>query len=113
MFLAGGAIYHMMGGNLHISHSHHGAALLLMWVSLFLEVIGLLVLRHKIAVQKSARGVSGWCLVMYAVVYAVRMGLAWDFSGNGMDPNMLVGFISLILTLDVLRSVFITHRKTY
>merc|ERR1719326_2860773 len=55
---------------------------------------------------------------MYAVVYAVRMGLNWDgwFSSSwkqNVDPEFLVGFISLVLTLDILWSVFVTHRSTY
>merc|ERR1719272_2154129 len=55
-------------------------------------------------------------MIMYAVVYTVRIYLAmpshWSsWSQLNMDATYTI--ISLLLVLDILRSVFVTHRKSY
>merc|ERR1719240_302511 len=76
--LTGGTAYHLLGGHFDLPAPHTSAKMLFQWISLFLEVIGLLMLRYKIAAHKSVKGISGMTMVMYAAVYAGRIGLTWD-----------------------------------
>merc|ERR1719191_2381359 len=62
--------------------------------------------------------------VMYAFVYFFRIGLGLPYSGNGLQLNystqlkdvdfdVTLGFCSLVLVLDILWKIFVTHRSTY
>jgi hypothetical protein len=85
--------------------------------SSYLEILGLLTLRHKIQVRNSASGVSGMTCIMYAAVYSVRIGLSapssWSFEWKELDFDASFGTVSLLLILDIMRSVFWTHSGTY
>merc|ERR1719191_2214218 len=108
-----GAAYLFMGGH----PGHTSVEKVMNFLSISIEVLGLLVLRHKIHVRSSVKGISGMTMIMYAVVYTIRIWLAMpdNWSGDIMDLNIdaSFGFISLLLALDILRSVFVTHRSTY
>merc|ERR1719375_1227953 len=81
------------------------------------EILGLLLLRQKIRERKSAAGISGMTIIMYAIVYGQRIGLSlptsWNFQWKDVDFDASFGSISFILVLDILRSVLFTHRSTY
>lgn len=113
VYLMMGAAYLFMGGH----PGHTNVEKVLNFFSISIEVLGLLVLRHKIHVRSSVKGISGMTMIMYAVVYTIRIWLAMpdNWSGDIMDLNIdaSFGFISLLLALDILRSVFMTHRSTY
>lgn len=85
--------------------------------SSYLEILGLITLRHKIQVRNSASGVSGMTVVMYAAVYAVRIWLShplsWNFEWKDLDFDCSFGSVSFLLILDIMRSVFWTHHSTY
>lgn len=83
--------------------------------SIIFEVLGLCMLRHKIQVRGSVNGISGMTLVMYAVVYAVRIWLSIPYSHSLKDLNMdgMFTIIPLVLVCDILKSVFVTHRSSY
>jgi len=83
--------------------------------SIILEVAGLCMLRHKIHGRGSVSGISGMTMVMYAVVYAVRIYLMVPDSYALKDFNLDGAFtiIPLLLVCDILKSVFVTHRSTY
>lgn len=94
------------------------------FAALQLEILGLLMLRAKIRSRKSVSGISGMTFVMYMVVYSCRIGLALPFRGEAfvldlntplkdLDPDVSLGFCSLLLVLDILRNIFITYRDTY
>jgi len=87
------------------------------FTALQLEILGLVMLRRKIRLRKSVSGVSGMTFVMYAATYGVRIGLStpsnWSFEWKDLDPDATLGCVSFLLVLDVLRSVFWTHRSTY
>merc|ERR1719313_1817476 len=57
-------------------------------------------------------------MVMYAFTYFCRMGLSYpsSFTVQGLqnaDVDITLGWVSFVLVLDILKSVFVTHRKTY
>jgi len=83
--------------------------------SLFLEALGLVVLRHKIQVRGSVKGISGMTMIMYAIVYAVRIYLCIPKSYALKDLNMdgMFTIIPLLLVCDILKSIFVTHRSSY
>lgn len=85
--------------------------------SSYLEILGLLILRHKIQIRNSVSGISGMTILMYAAVYAVRIWLcvpdSWNFEWKDLDFDASFGSVSLILILDILKSVFITYRSSY
>lgn len=83
--------------------------------SIILEVGGLCMLRHKIQVRGSVSGISGMTMIMYAVVYAVRIYLTIPDSFALKDVNMdgMFTIIPLLLVCDILKSVFATHRSSY
>jgi len=81
------------------------------------EILGLLLLRHKIRTRESAAGISGMTMIMYAFVYGQRIWLSLpdnrDFEWKDFDFDASFGSISLLLVLDILRSVWFTHRSSY
>jgi len=85
--------------------------------ALQLEILGLTMLRMKIKEKNSVGGISGMTIVMYAATYFCRVGLSlpdtWSFEFKDLDPDMTLGCVSFLLVLDILKSVFVTHRKTY
>jgi len=85
--------------------------------ALQLEILGLSMLRRKIRLQNSVKGISGMTFLMYAATYAVRIGLSappnWSFEWKDVDPDVTLGAISLLLVLDIVKSIFLTHRSTY
>lgn len=82
-----------------------------------LEILGLLMLRHKIAVRGSVAGISGMTMLMYAFVYAQRIVLSlpdsFSFEWKDLDFDASFGSVSLMLVLDIVKSVWFTHRSTY
>lgn len=82
-----------------------------------LEILGLLLLAHKIKVRNSADGVSGNTMIMYGFVYGLRIWLTCpedlNFEWKDLDFDASFGFASLLLTLEIARHVFWTHRETY
>jgi len=113
VYIMMGAAYLLMGG--HPGHSSVEKAM--NFLSISIEVLGLLVLHHKIQVRSSVKGISGMTMIMYAVVYTIRIWLAMPDNWNGdvmhLNIDASFGFISLLLALDILRSVFVTHRSSY
>jgi len=82
-----------------------------------MEILGLLMLRHKIKVRQSVCGISGMTIAMYAAVYLVRMWLSLPdtlvFEWRELDFDATFGSVSFLLVLSILKSVFVTHRSTY
>jgi len=82
-----------------------------------LEILGLLMLRHKIAMRQSVAGISGMTIIMYALVYGQRITLSmpysWDFEWKDVDFDASYGSVSFLLVLDILKSVWFTHRSSY
>jgi len=108
-----GLFYVLQGGH----PGHTPVEKLLNLGSISIEVLGLLILRHKIQHRSSVNGISGMTMLMYAAVYTVRIGLnmpdSWNFSFMELELEASFGIISLLLVLDCLRSIFVTHRSTY
>jgi len=88
---------------------------LLNGASLILEIAGLVMVRYKISARKSVNGISGMTMIMYAVVYAVRIWLgfpaSWSLSDMSMDGIFTI--IPLLLVCDMLKSIFVTYRSSY
>eukprot|EP00746_Dinoflagellata_sp_MGD_P001561 gnl/MRDRNA2_/MRDRNA2_102959_c0_seq1.p1 gnl/MRDRNA2_/MRDRNA2_102959_c0~~gnl/MRDRNA2_/MRDRNA2_102959_c0_seq1.p1 ORF type:complete len:318 (-),score=46.82 gnl/MRDRNA2_/MRDRNA2_102959_c0_seq1:125-1078(-) len=118
--LASGFAFTYVGGEFNVNLTERFAALQL-------EILGLLMLRHKIASRKSVSGISGMTIVMYTVVYTFRIGLAlpygqssdgffqmnWDVQLKDLDFDTTLGFCSLLIVLDILRKIFVTYCDTY
>eukprot|EP00746_Dinoflagellata_sp_MGD_P166040 gnl/MRDRNA2_/MRDRNA2_95678_c0_seq1.p1 gnl/MRDRNA2_/MRDRNA2_95678_c0~~gnl/MRDRNA2_/MRDRNA2_95678_c0_seq1.p1 ORF type:complete len:330 (+),score=50.52 gnl/MRDRNA2_/MRDRNA2_95678_c0_seq1:86-1075(+) len=94
--------------------------------ALQLEILGLVMVREKIKSRKSVSGVSGMTFIMYTMVYFSRILLALPRDKDGfigipgvtaelkdVDLDATLGVCSFLLVLDVLKSVFWTHCKTY
>jgi hypothetical protein len=110
--------------------------------ALQLEILGLVLVRSKIKSRNSVSGISGATFIMYAMVYFSRTMLhithsdvrsivqhnhTWDtnkisqwlkifdedFQLKDLDFDAILGLCSLLLVLDILASIFATHRKTY
>jgi len=81
------------------------------------EILGLLLLRHKIRMRESAAGISGMTIIMYTLVYGQRIMLSlpdsWNFEWKDLDFDASFGSISFLLVLDILKSVWFTHRSSY
>merc|ERR1719420_2083248 len=103
-FVLAFTFFMIVGATLYFGDIQH----LLNAASIILEVLGLLMLRHKIQVRGSVSGISGMTMVMYAVVYAVRIYLMMPDSHAWKDVNMdcMFTIIPLLLTCDILKSVF-------
>jgi hypothetical protein len=82
-----------------------------------LEIFGLLMLRHKIRMRGSVAGISGMTMLMYAFVYAQRITLStpdsWNFEWKDVDFDFSFGSVSFVLVLDIVKSVWFTHRSSY
>jgi hypothetical protein len=82
-----------------------------------LEILGLLMLRHKIRMRGSVAGISGMTMLMYAFVYAQRITLStpdsWNFEWKDVDFDFSFGSVSFVLVLDIVKSVWFTHRSSY
>jgi len=108
--LAAGAAYLAVGGEFT-------ACKMSKFVSVNLEVLGLLMLRHKIQLRGNVSGISGMTMVMYAFVYGIRIFLSmpssWDFVWKDVDFDAWFAAVSLILVFIILKSIFVTHRSTY
>lgn len=82
-----------------------------------LEVVGLLMLRHKIKARQSVAGLSGMTMIMYACVFFLRLVVPAMMRVQGWSRDipceLSVGIFSFLLVLDILKAVFMTHRNTY
>jgi len=109
-----GLVYILLGGQ---PSSNTGSEKLLNFMSISMEVFGLLILRHKIQQRKSVQGVSGMTMLMYTACYTVRLWLnmpsSLSFNFMELELEATFGIISLLLVLDCLRSIFVTHRRSY
>jgi len=118
--LASGFAFTLVGGVFNVNLTERFGALQL-------EILGLIMLRRKIKSRDSVSGISGMTFVMYAVVYLCRFGLSLpydnmlqfsyhlnpNFQWKDLDFDASLGLVSLVLVLDILRNIFVTHRKTY
>jgi len=109
-----GLAYILLGGQ---PSSITGSEKLLNLMSISMEVFGLLTLRHKIQTRNSVQGISGMTMLMYAACYALRIWLnlpdSWNFNVMELELEASFGIFSLLLVLDCLRSIFVTHRSSY
>jgi len=109
-----GFVYLLLGGH---PSSSSGSEKLLNLGSISVEVFGLLILRAKINHRKNVKGISGMTLLMYATFYTVRIWLnlpdSWSFHLNELELEASFGIFSLLIVLDCVRSVFVTHRSSY
>lgn len=103
-------LYHNMGGSFMKASKED----LMGYASAVAEAFGLLVLRRKIQRQDSVKGISGMTMVMYTLVYALRE-LVMLPGITSVDEWAVwnLSFPSLAIVFDVLRSVFVTYRKSY
>merc|ERR1740138_1882348 len=106
-------VYYCLGGSLRMALPEEKLA----YFSCIAEGFGLLSLRIKIARQGSVSGISGMTMVMYGIVYFLRLlMLAPDgFSLVFLDTWTIevLQFASFLMVLDVVWSVFVTYRKSY
>jgi hypothetical protein len=117
-----GFAFKSMGGVFDVALSERFGALQL-------EILGLVMVREKIKSRNSVSGISGMTFMMYTMVYFSRIGLALPRAPEGgglpfgipgvtvplkdVDFDATLGICSFVLVLDILKSVFWTHRKTY
>lgn len=112
-FLAvGAAVYCYLGGDITTAGTQ-----VLRYMEAISEAFGLLYLRRKIGSTCSVSGISGMTIIMYVLVYSLRcvVFIPYGFRKEELD-NWAVWVLvctSLVIVLDVFRSVFRTHRKTY
>lgn len=105
-------LYHLLGGRLNQATAED----LLGYVSVIAEALGLLMLRSKIVGQGSVSGISGMTVCMYALVYMMREllllpPLEWQaLDGWAVEVLQLP---SILMILDITRSVFVGYRNTY
>lgn len=87
------------------------------FISVGLEVLGLLMLRHKIILRSNVNGISGQTMVMYALVYLVRILLSmprsWDFEWKDVDFDCWFAAVSCILVLSIIHAIFVKYRDAY
>jgi len=109
-----GLVYIALGGQ---PSSSSGSEKFLNLMSISMEVFGLLTLRHKIQHRNSVQGISGMTMLMYAACYTLRIWLnlpgSWSFNFMELELEASFGIFSLLLVLDCLRSIFVTHRSSY
>jgi len=105
-----GMVYVSIGGVFDVNNLER-------FFALQLEILGLIMLRMKIKEKNSVGGISGMTILMYTATYFCRMGLSfpttWYFQWKDLDWDITLGWVSFVLVLDILKSVFLTHRKTY
>lgn len=108
--LAAAAAYTSVGGNWNSCKTSK-------FISVGLEVLGLLMLRHKILLRNNVNGISGQTMIMYAFVYFVRillsMPYSWDFAWKDVDFDAWFAGISLVLVLTIIDAIFRTHHVSY
>jgi len=110
-FIATPLAFTMVGGEFDVNNIER-------WGALQLEILGLIMLRMKIQEKGSVSGISGMTILMYTATYFCRIGLSFpttldNFEWKDLDWDFTCGPVSLLLVLDILRSVFVTYRKTY
>jgi len=105
--------YYALGGNIRNASSEDKLA----YLSCLAEGFGLLSLRIKIQRQESVSGISAMTMVMYALVYLLRLMMVVPdklslvfLDGWTIEVLQLA---SLLMVLDVVRSVSMTYRKSY
>jgi len=110
--MAGSVLYYLLGGNL----MRADAADILSFMSTICETLGQLVLQYKIQSQGSVKGISGMTIAMYTIVFLCRQYLLmpeWSWlliDGWTVEALQLP---SILIVLNILRSIFKTHRSTY
>lgn len=111
--MACSVVYYYLGGDIRIAASEDK----LSYLSCLAEGLGLLSLRIKISRQGSVTGISGMTMVMYAIVYFLRLFMVCPdqlsvvyLDGWAVEALQIA---SLLMVLDVVHSVFITYRKSY
>lgn len=105
-------LYYMLGGSLMEASMPDKLGM----ASTIMETLGLLMLQHKIAGKGNVKGISGMTMGIYAIVYTLRQFLLVpSFTLYELDAWTVetLQFPSIVIVFDVLRSVFITQRKTY
>lgn len=110
--ITGSCLYHQLGGSFLKANFDD----VMGYLSAIAEAFGLLVVRRKIHQQGSVAGVSGMTIGMYALVYLLRQLLLLPpFSLQYLDMWAVetLSLTSLILVLDILRSVFVTYNSSY
>eukprot|EP00746_Dinoflagellata_sp_MGD_P155401 gnl/MRDRNA2_/MRDRNA2_85351_c0_seq3.p1 gnl/MRDRNA2_/MRDRNA2_85351_c0~~gnl/MRDRNA2_/MRDRNA2_85351_c0_seq3.p1 ORF type:complete len:319 (+),score=44.45 gnl/MRDRNA2_/MRDRNA2_85351_c0_seq3:76-1032(+) len=110
--IAGSCLYHQLGGSFLKADFDDAMG----YFSAIAEALGLLVVRRRIHQQGSVAGVSGMTIGMYALVYFLRQLLLLPpLSLNYVDMWAVetLQLTSLLLVLDILRSVFIKYKKSY
>lgn len=106
-------VYYILGGSIQAASSDDKLAM----ISCLAEGFGLLSLRIKIERQGSVSGISGMTMVMYSLVYFLRLfmvvpdKLSLVFLNGWIIEVLQVG--SLLMVVDVVRSVLVTFRKSY
>jgi len=111
--MACSASYCALGGNIRNVSSEDKLA----YLSCLAEGFGLLSLRMKIQRQGSVSGISGMTMVMYALVYLLRLmmvvptKLSLVFLDGWTIEVLQVA--SLLMVLDVMHSISMTYRKSY
>jgi len=105
--------YYALGGSIRNASSEDKLA----YLSCLAEGFGLLSLRIKIQRQGSVSGISGMTMVMYALVYLLRlmMVVPGKLSLVYLDGWTIevLQVASLLMVVDVVRSVLVTFRKSY
>lgn len=113
VYLVLGAVYLLFGGH----PGHTTVEKVTNFFSISVETLGLFMLRHRIQVNKNVKGISGMTVTMYALVYTIRiwLGIPENWSGDVTELSIdsSFGFISLLLALDILKSIFLNYRSSY
>lgn len=114
VFLMGCSVgYYAFGGRLEQATKSD----LLGYISVIAEGLGLVALRYKIMNQGRVSGVSGMTIAMYCIVYILRevMLMPRSFSIFNLDGWMIevLQLPAILMALDVLKSVFVTHNNSY
>jgi hypothetical protein len=111
--MVGSVIYYFLGGNILAAAIEDKLA----YASCIAEGFGLVSLRTKIEKQQSVTGISGMCMIMYALVYFLRLIMVVPtqlslifIDGWAVEALQLVSFAMVV---DVVRSVFLAYRKSY
>lgn len=105
-------LYYALGGRLSEASMPDKLGM----VSTVAETVGLLLLRQKIGRQGTVVGISGMTIAMYSMVYILRQVMllppaSWLALGGWAVEVLQIP--SILLVLDILRSVFVTHRRSY
>jgi len=106
-------VYFALGGSIRTASSEDKLA----YLSCLAEGFGLLSLRIKIERQGSVSGISAMTMVMYSLVYFLRLlmvvpdKVSLVFLDGWTIELLQVG--SLLMVVDVVRSVLVTYRKSY